>query len=114
MTTTIGTTIEVFAHFAYRGNADWDARYPDDARPTYGTGIIGWSNPITAKTNGPVVLETNGGMYTDQPYRDAILTPALANHAGMQLVTRGPLYDEDRELFAAALAAGFAISERVY
>lgn len=113
MTTTVGTTIAVYAHYTYKPTDAETARFFDNARPTYATGILGWSNPITAKTNGPVVLELGNGMYTDQPFRDAILTPALANHYGMTLVTKLHVSDEERALYAAAQAAGFALSEFV-
>lgn len=113
MSATTDTTIKVYAHFTYKGDAIWQVEFPGEARPTYATGVLAYSNASAAKTNGPVVLETNGGMYTDQPYRDAIVTAKLASHAGMTLVTAAPLSEDERALFDAAKAAGFVVSEYV-
>lgn len=114
MTTTTGPTIKVKAHYVYKPSDPALQAVFGTGRPTYVDGIIGWSNKATRSTNGLVVLETERGMYTDQPHRDAVLTANIANHYGMRLYTTRPVAtDEERKLLAAAANAGFAIVEIV-
>lgn len=112
MTTTTGPTLDVHVHYTYAGDAGWRETFPGEPRPTYSTGILGWSNEITKPTNGPVVLELVAHAHTDNLIAKGVpVTPRIAEHMHYEIITSRPLADEERALFDAARAAGFRVTE---